>query len=97
VLANGAFVPGFPCNRSIELNPVRTSMTWPGRRRITPARFTAAMPLGATDPILLKKGAQKTLSLLRGLKALEREGVLTPGEFNLKKWDLLAKRLPMER
>lgn len=49
-------------------------------------RLTGA-PAGVTDLI----------RLLRGLKALEREGVLSAGEFNLKKWDLLAKRLPLER
>ncbi|MBK1645205.1 hypothetical protein CKO25_11240 [Thiocapsa imhoffii] len=42
-------------------------------------------------------GVQDLIQLLRGLKALEREGVLSEGEFNLKKWDLLAKRLPLER
>lgn len=38
-------------------------------------------------------GVEDVIRLLRGLKALEREGVLTEGEFNIKKWDILSKRL----
>lgn len=36
---------------------------------------------------------QDVIRLLRGLKDLEKEGVLTPGEFNMKKWEILSKRL----
>ena len=38
-------------------------------------------------------GVDDVIRLLRGLKALEREGVLTQGEFNIKKWEILSKRL----
>ncbi|MFB1497290.1 SHOCT domain-containing protein, partial [Thiocapsa sp. N5-Cardenillas] len=38
-------------------------------------------------------GVEDVIRLLRGLKALEREGVLTEGEFNIKKWDILSGRL----
>lgn len=41
-------------------------------------------------------GAQDVIRLLRGLKDLEREGVLTTSEFQMKKWDVLSKRLPLE-
>lgn len=41
-------------------------------------------------------GVQDVIRLLRGLKDLEREGVLTESEFNMKKWDILSKRLPRE-
>jgi hypothetical protein len=37
-------------------------------------------------------GVEDVIRLLRGLKALEREGVLTEGEFNTKKWDILSQR-----
>ncbi len=36
---------------------------------------------------------EDVIRLLRGLKTLEREGVLTEGEFNMKKWDILSRRL----
>lgn len=36
---------------------------------------------------------QDVIRLLRGLKDLEKEGVLTQGEFNMKKWEILSKRL----
>ena len=36
---------------------------------------------------------QDVIRLLRGLKDLEKEGVLTPSEFNMKKWEILSKRL----
>jgi hypothetical protein len=38
-------------------------------------------------------GVEDVIRLLRGLKVLEREGVLTEGEFNIEKWDILSKRL----
>ena len=38
-------------------------------------------------------GVEDVIRLLRGLKTLEREGVLTEGEFNIKKWDILSRRL----
>jgi hypothetical protein len=36
---------------------------------------------------------QDVIRLLRGLKELKNEGVLTPGEFDMKKWDILSKRI----
>lgn len=41
-------------------------------------------------------GVQDVIRLLRGLKALEREGVLTESEFQMKKWDVLSRRLTRE-
>ncbi len=67
------------------------------------ARLAALHHEGVLTPeelVLLKKqitgrssGVEDVIRLLRGLKALEREGVLTEGEFNIKKWDILSKRL----
>lgn len=33
------------------------------------------------------------ITLLRGLKSLEKEGVLTENEFKMKKWDILSRKL----
>lgn len=35
----------------------------------------------------------EVIALLRGLKNLEREGVLTENEFKMKKWDILSKKI----
>lgn len=34
----------------------------------------------------------QSITLLRQLKALEKQGVLSESEFNMKKWDVLSKR-----
>lgn len=75
-------------------------------RRSSPSAFARLAALhheGVLTPeelVLQKKQitgwssrVEDAIRLLRGLKALEREGVLTEGEFNIKKWDILSKRL----
>ncbi|SDW22698.1 hypothetical protein [Thiocapsa roseopersicina] len=56
---------------------------------LTPAEFTQLKHRMTRRPT----GVEDLIRLLRGLKALEREGVLTEGEFEIKKWDILSKRM----
>lgn len=40
---------------------------------------------------------QDVIRLLRGLKDLQKENVLTEGEFNMKKWEILSRRMLDDR
>jgi hypothetical protein len=67
-----------------ELNRLRVS------RVITDEEFERgkALFLGAVPD-----KAAAAVSLLRNLDALRTEGVLSPAEFNMKKWEILSERL----
>ena len=56
---------------------------------ITPDERESLKSQLATKP----SGVQDVIRLLKGLKELEKEGVLTESEFKMKKWEILSRRI----